>query len=220
MATPVLKALTAFKEHGGIWIDIGDSGRYDDAGQLRTSPAPASQTFSDLDELVPYPPFALYLLKEDVANEISEIRATMKVVLEGENPLPPSRLKRDLQALLEERIKQPLAVIAGPDLKAVRVSAFRRRSGQRASAVVHFVNYNCQIPLDPKEKWDLEPRPARAVHVRLPLKGVTRARIIDSDSASSYELVLRENNGAVEFTLPEVRIYKIVELSGSPASGW
>jgi len=220
MANPVLKALTAFKQRGGIWIDIGVSGRYDDAGQLRPSVPPAKQVFPDLDELVPYPPFALYLLREDDANEISEICSILKAVLEGENPLPPSRLKRDLQSLLEERVKQPLAVIAGADLKAVRVSAYRRGSGQQARAVVHFVNYDCQIPLDSKEKWDLEPRPARAVHVRLPLKGVRRARIIDPDATAPHDLALRENNGAVEFTLPKLRIYKIVELSGSQASGW
>jgi hypothetical protein len=214
LASTALSELGRYAGRGGVWIDAGDSGRYSDAGELRTTPSGATLAFADLDELMPYPRFAVYLMKEDDANEISEISATLKATLEGECPLPPSRLKRDLQALIEERIKRPLAVISGAGMEAMRVTAYRRASGQGEKVVAHLVNYKCQVPLNKKQEWDLAPQPARNIRVRLPLHGVTGARLIDPDGAPPQPLTVTQKGGVAEFIVPEVRIYKIVEISG------
>lgn len=219
LARYALTELRRYAAGGGVWVDAGDSGRYSDAGELRTAPLGATLAFSNLDELMAYPRFAVYLMKEDDANEISEISATLKAVLEGENPLPPSRLKRDLQTLLEERLKRPLAVVAGAGWEALRVTAYRRKAGEGERIVAHFVNYKCQVPLNPTEEWNLAPQPARNIRVRLPLSGVTGARLIDPDGAPPQSLVYTQKGGGVEIILPEVRIYKLVEISRGPASG-
>jgi len=214
-----LSALREYRARGGVWIDAGDSGRLSDAGELRTSSAGASAAFRDLDELIEYPRFAVYLLKEDDANEINEITVTLKAVLEGENPLPPSRVKRDLQALIEEKSKRPLAVVAGDRMAGVRVAAYRRGSVQGEKTVAHFVNYNCQMALDAKENWNLSPQPVREIQARLPARGVKSVRCIDPDGAPPQQLAFTQKGATVEFTVPEVRIYKIVEINGRPTPG-
>ncbi len=218
MSGATLAALREYRARGGLWIDAGDSGRYSDAGALRTTSAGAGASFSDLDELIAYPRFAVYLMKEDDANEISEICATLKAVLEGECPLPPSRVKRDLQALVEASIKRPLAAISDPGFEAVRVAAYRRMSPQGEKTVVHLVNYNCQMPLDTREDWNLSPRPAHDIPVRIPARVVRNVRLIDPDGAPPQDLKFAQKGNAVEFTVPELRIYKIVEITGRPAS--
>jgi hypothetical protein len=218
LSAGALAALRRYSASGGVWVDTGDSGRFSDAGDVRATPSGARLAFGDLDELIAYPRFAVYLMKEDDANEISEITATLKAVLEGENPLPPSRVKRDLQTLLEEHTKRPLAVISGKGFDAVRVTAYRHRGAGGETVVAHFVNYNCQVPLDSKEAWNLAPQPARQIRVRLPVSGATGARLIDPDGAPSQPLSFIRKDGAVEFTLPEVKIYKVVEITGVPAS--
>lgn len=64
IVTPSMKylaknALTQLRRYAA-----GDSGRYSEAGELRTSPSGATLTFADLDELMAYPRFAVYLMKE------------------------------------------------------------------------------------------------------------------------------------------------------------
>lgn len=219
LSSSVLAALRDYRARGGVWIDAGDSGRLSDAGELRRAGAGASAAFGDLDELIEYPRFAVYLMREYYANEINEIAATLKAVLEGENPLPHSRVKRDLQALIEEKIRRPLSVIAGSGLSGVRVAAYRRASAQGEKTVAHLVNYNCQMPLDAKEDWNLSPQPARKIPVRLPARGVNSVRLIDPDGAPPQPIEFTEKGGAVEFTVPEVQIYRIVEISGRPTPG-
>jgi len=218
MSGAALTALREYRARGGVWIDAGDSGRYTDAGVLRTTSAGANAGYAGLDELIPYPRFAVYLMREDDANEISEICATLKAVLEGECPLPPSRVKRDLQALMEASIKRPLAAITDPGFEAVRVAAYRRVSPQAESTVAHLVNYDCQMPLDAGEDWNLSPRPARDIPVRIPARGVRNIRLIDPDGAPPQDLKFAQKGDAVEFTVPELRIYKIVEINGRPAA--
>jgi len=203
LSSATLNALRAFRARGGVWIDAGDSGRRNADGQPRSTSAGATESFQDLDELIEYPRFAAYMMKEDDANDINEITATLKAVLDGENPLPPSRVKRDLLALLEQKTGRPLAAIAGSGHPNVRVSAYRRERGGAEQTVAHLVNYM--------------PKPAREVAVRVPARAVTEVRVIDPDGAPVQRLAFAQKGGTVEFTLPDLRVYKIVEISGRSA---
>ena len=113
----------------------------------------------------------------------------------------------------EQGAGREFSAVAGPEtaaLSKVRVSAFRRPGA--AHYVIHLVNYNVPLGVeggDPQVQRDIE------VALRLPGIAVApRVRCRDPQGAES-DLSAEVKDGKVRFTLPELRIYKVLEVTGS-----
>ena len=78
--------------------------------------------------------------------------------------------------------------------------------------VAHFVNYYCPIPTDgePGAPKALE---KVAVRLKVPSGKVTAVRAFDPDSSAPVSLPHTQKGPVVEFELPAIRIYVVVELS-------
>jgi hypothetical protein len=233
MSNVSIAALESYAAGGGVWLDLGLSGRFDDAGQLRAgSGSNDSETAkgkgriirrSDLDDLMDPRRFALYLLRENAMEDLPGLAALLKTKLGGENPFPPSRKKEDLRDLLNRNQAGVLPVAEGPDLEGLRTNVWRRREADGETITIHFVNYNCPIPTKTKRgigvvpdqpAEDLKPRTLRniAARIRVPSGKVTSVRIFDPDQGQPETLEFHQQTQSVEFTLPELRIYKIVQV--------
>jgi hypothetical protein len=198
--------LRSYAAAGGTWLDIGDSGQFDDAGKLR---ALSDRTEKgrillrrDLNDVLPYPRFALYMMKEDDANELKEVMNFVRAAQAGEI-LTPAAPKEDLRKLLG---LEP--VLPGAGLEGLKCNVWRK-SGK---TVAHFVNYYCPIPIDgqPGAPKALE---KIAVRLKIPFGKVTSVRVFDPDSTAPVSLPHTQKGPVVEFVLPAVRIYLVVELS-------
>ena len=200
----LLAQLKGFQARGGVWIDIGDSGRFDQDGRVRPGPARPSE----LEEYIPYPRFALYLLKEDDANEIAEVLAMLDASLAGENPPPARRVKKDLQAALEAAVGWPLSVIGGQGLDGLRVNVWRKGD----SLTAHLVNYYCDIAAKTGEERAPKTLENVVVRLHLPEGRVASARLVDPDTADPAPVAVSRKGAWVELTVPSIRIYKIAKL--------
>jgi hypothetical protein len=222
----VLNALGAYAGSGGVWLDIGHSGRFDDDGHLRTRASRAKVLRrEELNQVVRYPRFAPYLLREDDINDIAEIVALRQATLHGENPMPPSRDKEDLLILLETQTKSPLAAVSQPGLEGLRVNVWRKPDAAGEKLVAHFVNYYCPIPVKGKTGTgqpqladtpdQYAPKPVSDVPVRLRVAGgkVASVKLFDPDSTQATPVEFQQDGSQVSFVLPEVRIYRIAELA-------
>ncbi|MCL5745659.1 MAG: beta-galactosidase trimerization domain-containing protein, partial [Acidobacteria bacterium] len=226
-------ALERYAAGGGLWLDIGVSGRFDDAGQVRARPGPIDAAAdsgkgrfirrADLEDLMDPRRFALYLLRENAMEDLPGLAALLKTKLGGENPFPPSRKKEDLRDLLNRNHAGVLPVVEGSGLEGLRTNVWRRRESDGETIAVHFVNYNCPIPtktrpgigvVSEQPEKELEPKILRdiAARVRVPLGKVTSARVFDPDRGEPETLEFRQQPQSVEFTLAELRIYKVVQL--------
>jgi hypothetical protein len=225
-----LEGLAGHVRAGGVWIDIGGSGRFDDSGRLRPEPARRrpSAGFGTLNELVPYPRFAHYLLSEDQNNSSEETRAIFEATLAGEVPARAAQPKRDLRELLEEATGRKLAVIAGNGRSGLRANLWRKNVPGGERIVVHLVNYNCPLPTKVrmgKDEFQVDgplesyaPRAVEAVAVRLPVPAsrVTSLRAWDPDMAGSTSIQRLKATGDLEFVIDSVRIYKVVAIDLRP----
>ena len=213
--------LNRFAARGGVWLDIGDSGRFDEAGLPRSKPANLrALRRRSLDELVEYPSFALYFMREDDANEIKEVAAYVAAAEARELPPPLIKPTEDLRALLEAKTGAPLSVVPASGLEGLRASVWRKPG----KLVAHFVNYHCPIPTQvqmgkggfkvetPPEQYQPRPLENVAARLRVPAGQVTAVRAFDADAAEPVALEFKQGGGVVEFTMPRVGIYSIVQV--------
>jgi hypothetical protein len=227
----LLAELRRYAAAGGVWLDIGGSGQFDDAGHLRMrmDREPAVERLGkgrilrtrDLNELLPYPRFALYLMKEDDANELKEIVTFLQAAQAGEIITPPGPHGPDLRAVLEANTRPSLSILPAASLAGLRSNLWRNKN----RVVAHFVNYYCPIPTQVemgKGQFKTEGSPEQfapkvlekvAVRLRVPAGKVTSVRAFDPDSAQPVSLPYTQKGNSVEFILPAVRIYKLVELT-------
>jgi len=217
----VLNALRAYSGTGGVWLDIGHSGWFDEDGCVRTGTSHAKMLRRDeLNQLVPYPRFAPYLLREDDNNDINEIVALREAALHGENPAPPRRETEDLRTLLEAQTKSALATLSRSGLEGLRVHVWRKPGAAGEKVTAHFVNYYCPIPIKGQAQANespnqYTPKAATDVPVRLRVGGgkVTSVKLFDPDSSEATPVTFQQRGSEVTFVLPEVRIYRIAELT-------
>jgi hypothetical protein len=216
-----LNALHGYAGSGGVWLDIGHSGRFDDDGQLRTRGSRGKVLRRDeLSKLVQYPRFALYTLREDDINDINEIVALRKARMHGEDSMSPGRETEDLRTLLETQTKSVLATVSQPGLEGLRVNVWRKAGDASEKLVAHFVNYYCPIPVkgqsqagDAPEQY--APKPVSDVPIRLRIGGgrVASVKLFDPDSSQATPIVFQQHGSEVTFVLPKVQIYRIAELT-------
>jgi len=202
----LLGELRRYAASGGTWLDIGGAGQFDDAGKLRALPDRSGKgrilRRRDLNDLLPYPRFALYLMKEDPANEIKEVMNFLRGAQAGE-VLTLGPPKEDLRALLG---LEPILPAVG--LEGLKCNVWRKPG----RIVAHFVNYYCPIPVD-GEPGGPKALEKVAVRLRIPSGKVTAVRAFDPDSTPPVSLPHTQKGPVVEFVLPAIRIYLVVELS-------
>jgi hypothetical protein len=213
-----LKTFNAYAAAGGVWLDIGHSGWFDEDGHLRTKATKSKVIRRDeLSQVLPYPSFAPYLLREDDINDINEIVALRQAQLHAGPSVPP---RPGLRELLETRTKSILGTVARPGLEGLRVNVWRKPGDGAEKMVAHFVNYYCPIPIksqpqpgDSPERY--APKPVVDVPVRLHLRDgrVASLRLFDPDSSEPTPIAFQQHGSEVTFVLPEVRIYRIAELT-------
>jgi hypothetical protein len=218
-----LDVLHGYAESGGVWLDIGHSGWFDDDGRLRTKGRkPNVLRRDELSQLVPYPRFAPYLLREDDMNDINEIVALRQASLRSENPVPSAGKTEDLRTVLETRTKSILATVSRPGLEGLRMNVWRKAGNASEKIVAHFVNYYCPIPVKAQtrklpagESPDQDaPKTLSNVPVRLRIERgqVAAVTLFDPDASQGTPVGFHQRGSEVTFVLPEVRIYRIAEL--------
>ena len=217
----VLTALHRYAGSGGVWLDIGHAGWFDDDGHLRTRANRGRMLRRDeLSQLVRYPRFATYMLREDDNNDLNEIVALRQATLRGDNPVPPARNTEDLRTLLETQTRSALTTVSRPGLEGFRVNVWRKPGSAGERIVAHFVNYYCPIPVKGQSQTggspdQYAPKPVSDIPIRLRIGGgkVASVKLFDPDSTQATLIEFQQRGSEVTFVLPEVRIYRIAELS-------
>jgi len=232
----VLAELRSFAAQGGLWLDIGGSGGFDESGGVRAgvSTAPRSERVGRglilrrhrIDDVLRLPPFALYWLSESEANDLNEITKLYEASRKPEFPFPSAPKAEDLKTLLEANTHTSLSVLSQEGLRC----NVWRKAGPDYSEVItaHLVNYNCPIPTKaafvggnyelggPPEEY--EPRVLEDVSARLRLGPgrVTSVVAYSPDSPEPVILKFQQTGDSVGFKLPPLRIYQIVKIKLAP----
>jgi hypothetical protein len=221
-----LSSLETYARHGGVWLNIGNSGRFDDAGGLRPVRAQTGRIVrvDELNNVLTYPRFAPYLLDEDQADSLDETKAVLDMTLAGEHPLRVTKPKQDLRTLLEQQTGRNLSMLTGSGLEGLRCNLWRKKGPNGETLTSHFVNYYSLIPYkvkmgkgefqveEPTER--LAPKVLAGVSVRLdlPADRVKSIQAFDPDAPGPVTLEHKRTASGIEFVLPAVRIYKLVEI--------
>ena len=115
-----------------------------------------------------------------------------------------------LAELAEKAAGRTLSVLESeptPALAKVRVNAFREPETSRY--VVHFVNYNVPLGVNAAEPETLDPIP---VALRLPGIGKGAKVTCYNPQGQPAELPCTHDGQVLRFTLPGLRVYKVVEI--------
>ncbi len=231
----VITELRRFAEQGGLWLDVGGSGRFNESGAVRAgiTAAPRSERVGQgiilrrprIDSVLRLPPFALYWLTEGEANDLGQVTKLYEASLNPERPPAPAPKPEDLETLLESNLHARLSVLPKEGLEGLRCNVWRKTEPDQTEVVTaHFVNYYCPIPTKaafvkgeyelggPPEKY--EPQTLKDVPVRLRLDPgrVTSIVAHSPDSAEPVSLRFQQKGNYIELTLPPIRIYEIVQI--------
>jgi hypothetical protein len=184
-------ALKQYVREGGRVVVIGPAPESDEKGRKKEPPA--------LDDL---------LDKKVEGKEFTAKRTGSGATAYAE-ALPPHG------ARLADWIAKDLALSvvvspATPILAKVRVNAFAEPGGKRY--VVHFVNYNVPLGVEAKEPEVLAPID---VALRLPT-GAEGVKLTCYDpEGEAADLPAKAEGKLLRFTLPSLRVYKVVEIRSS-----
>jgi hypothetical protein len=232
----ILTELHNFAAQGGLWLDIGGSGKFDESGRVRArgDAAPRSERVGkglilrrqSIEDVLWLPRFALYWLSESEANDLKEIEKLYEASLVPEFPFPPAREGEDLKTLLETNARASLSVLPQEGLEGLRCNVWRKAERDHQEVVTaHFVNYYSPIPTKAAfvgQKFELGGPPEQysprvlenvAVRLGLPPGQVTSVTVYDPDSAEPLTLKYQQTGNSVQFKLPAIRIYKIAKIT-------
>ena len=229
-----LSALRQYARNGGVWLNIGDSGKFDDAGKARIRQRPELRSEkvgkgvilrrADLGDVMDLPRFALYLLSENEANNLKEVEKLYQASKIPEFPYPPAHQEEDLQALLEKSTGGSLSVVTGKELEGLRCNVWRKKDAKQETITAHFVNYYSPIPTQADfvgERFELGGPPEQfaprivhdvAVRLRVPSGKVISVKAFDPDSVDAVSVDYTQKGDSIEFKVPATRVYKIVQV--------
>jgi len=230
-----LTQLHEFAQRGGAWIDIGQAGLYDSAGLVR---ARSAELFLDqrigkgsmvrvrrIENVVYVPRFALYLMRENQANDLPELVKLYKATRIPEYPYPPPPKRwNDLQGLIEEKTGQSLSAISNSQLPGLKCNVWQKTVDGARVVTMHFVNYYTPIPRKAQfvggglelggPASDYAPRILKDLHVKmhLPSGTVKSVTAFSPDSTKAIPVDYIASKDEVRFKLPPIRIYEIVRI--------
>ena len=191
LAERQIQDLNRYVEHGGVVIGTGLALKFNDKGQPLASPPMVG------------------VLDVSASSEERSIWRNGKGTVVSAANLPAEA--EPLIEWLETAAGRKFSVLAGPATPAfskVRVNVFRAPGAARS--IVHLVNYN--VPLGVEKR---EPQVQGPIEVTLRLgdiPSVPRVRSFDPQGPSA-DLSAEVKEGELRFTLPELRIYKAVEIT-------
>ena len=123
----------------------------------------------------------------------------------------PGKTSDVLDVLKDARLWMPV-LPAGPERALLRIAAYADRRDNPTRIVLHLVNYAVPLGRDAKPA-----EPIDSVRVTLPLPAGARARgvTLARPGKADVRLAVKMKNGAVEFTVPTMRIYAVclIELA-------
>ncbi|MCL5006363.1 MAG: beta-galactosidase trimerization domain-containing protein [Acidobacteria bacterium] len=235
LSQKALAQLHEFAQGGGVWIDIGKSGQYDDAGVVRPL---SPESFLDestgkgsmirvrrIENVAHVPRFALYLLRESQANDLQEIVKLYKSTRIPEYPYPPPpKHYSDLQGLIKQKTGQSFSVISDPHLEGLRCNVWQKTADGTRVVTLHFVNYYTPIPTQARfvgQNYELGGPPSdyasrilKDVHaqLRLPSGTVKSVTAFSPDSPKAPPVRYTVSNNEMRLTLPPIRTYEIVRI--------
>jgi hypothetical protein len=236
LSDDVIAALRNFAHQGGVWVDIGGSGRFDDAGRLRAGilEAPRAEPVGKgiilrrgrLEDVMHLPGFERYWVTEDEDNNLADMVKHYRSSLLTPFPFPPPTGGEDLQTLLETFTGTSLSVVPAARLEGLRCNVWRKAGGaHREIVTAHLVNYYSPIPNTPAAGGEhsasdgpqtkYAPRVLDNVAVRLRLHPgrVTSLLVYDPDDPRPVPVKFQQSGSDLEFALPPIRIYKIAEIT-------
>jgi hypothetical protein len=235
MPDPALTELRKFAAQGGIWLDIGNSGKFDDAGRPRSGiiDAPRSEQLgrglilrrARLEDVLRLPGFARYWVTEDEDNNLADMVKHYQASLLAPFPFPPLTGGEDLETLLETQAGTSLSVIPAAELEGLRCNVWQKAEGaHREIVTAHLVNYYSPIPNTPAggemhsapdKRQALAPRVLENVSIRLPLRPgrIESLVVYDPDEAQPVAVKFQQSGNDLEFVLPPIRIYKIAKIT-------
>lgn len=235
MPDHTLTDLRNFAAQGGIWLDIGNSGKFDDAGRLRSGivDAPRSERLgrglilrrARLEDVIRLPGFARYWVTEDEDNSLADMVKHYQDSLLAPFPFPPLTGGEDLETLLETHAGTPLSVIPAAELEGLRCNVWQKAEGtHREIVTAHLVNYYSPIPNTPAAGETPAPvngpqrlasRVLENVFIRLRLcpGRVESVVIYDPDDPQPMAVKFQQSGSKLELVLPPIRIYKIAKIT-------
>ena len=235
MPDHTLTELRNFAAQGGIWLDIGDSGMFDDAGRMRSGivDAPRSERVGKglilrrarLEDVIRLPGFARYWVTEEEDNNLADMVKHYQASLLAPFPFPPLTGGEDLETLLETHAGTPLSVITAAELEGLRCNVWQKAEGaHREIVTAHLVNYYSPIPNTPAagethsaadRSQPLAPRVLENVSIRLRLRPghVESVVVYDPDTVQPVAVNFQQSGNKLEFVLPPIHIYKIAKIT-------
>ncbi len=229
-----LAALRRFAETGGIWLDIGHSGEYDDAGRVRSisNHAPAMERVGkgailrreSVHNVLRHPRFALYMLTESQANDLKEVVRLYEATKVPEFPYPPVPTPQDLEGLIEKHAGQSLTVMPDSNLPGVKCNVWTKSEGRQRITAAHFVNYYTPIPTKAEFKdgdmllggppEQFAPKAVKDIAVRLRIGSGKVSSVVayDPDTSAPETFSYRQTGDTVSFHIPYLRTYRIVQI--------
>ncbi len=192
LAKSQAEGLKQFVRGGGLLIITGTPPEFDELGRRPAEPP--------LAELVAAPdasqPFTVKQIGKGAAVSVPAVPAEGARLVEW----------------IERTAGRKFSAIANPQspaLTKVRVNVFRKPD--TANYVVHLINYNVPLGVEARE-----PEVQREIQVELRLPGVGAATKVQcyAPQDQSIELAAEVKDGKLRFTLPELRIYRAVEVAG------
>ncbi len=191
LAEAQLAAVQRYLHEGGTLIVTGKAPQADELGRVQDPQ-----------------PLAPWLAAAEAQGTATQRRGRGVCVLMRSLPAEGGQLVD----ILQKAAARSFATLAGPQDPAwakVRVNAFQR-PGQ-AQWVLHLVNYN--VPLGVESREPAVQGPLK-VTLRLPA-GLSEAKIRCHDpQGEAIEIQSTFRNSELRFTLPELRIYKVLEITG------
>ena len=231
-----LAELHNFAARGGVWLDIGGSGKFDDAGRLRAGilAAPRSEPVgkgiilrrAELEDVIRLPSFERYWVTEEEDNNLADMVKHYQASLLTPFPFPPRTGGEDLQTLLEAHTHALLSVLSAAGLEGLRCNVWWKSEGaHREIVTAHLVNYYTPIPNTPAAGGEHSPsdRPQTKVALRVlenvPIRlrlhpgHVATVVVYDPDDPQPVAVKFQQTGNVLQFALPPIHIYKIAKIT-------
>jgi len=161
-----------------------------------------------LSEIIPETPFEIFDQTEDLVTDTDQFISWIDRVRSERKPSGRDLLCGYLEVMSG---RDPRVAPEGTPAE-LRISAFSKEAEGLYKLIVHLVNYNVPYPIEGNPEG---PIPCKDVHVSIPLPvsaGEISVKMYDPDAGSPANLTPILRGGNLEFEVPEVTVYRVIEV--------